>query len=123
MHKLHFLLAFLLIVALLAVSGTAAAPPDSQPAGAPPKPIPPTFFGMHINRPNTPWPEVPFGSLRMLGNMTTWFHLEGAGRGRYDWHNLDVWLDAARSHHVDIMYTFSRTPEWAATARLRKILR
>jgi hypothetical protein len=114
MHKLHFLLAFLLIVALLAVSGTAAAPPDSQPAGAPPKPIPPTFFGMHINRPNTPWPEVPFGSLRMLGNMTTWFHLEGAGRGRYDWHNLDVWLDAARSHHVDIMYTFSRTPEWAA---------
>jgi hypothetical protein len=69
---------------------------------------------MHINRPNTPWPQAPFGSLRMLGNMTTWFHLEGAGRGRYDWHNLDVWLNAARSHNVDVMYTFSRTPEWAA---------
>jgi hypothetical protein len=77
-------------------------------------PIPRTFFGMHINRPNTPWPDVPFGSLRMLGNMTTWYHLEGAGRGRYDWHNLDVWLNAARSHNVDVMYTFSRTPGWAA---------
>jgi len=79
-----------------------------------PAPIPPTFFGMHINRPTTPWPSVPFGSLRMLGNLTTWFHLEGQGRGRYNWHNLDVWLDAARDHHVDVMYTFSRTPEWAA---------
>jgi hypothetical protein len=103
---LCFITAFLLVVSACTLSGADA----TQPAS----PIPPTFFGMHINRPNTPWPQVPFGSLRMLGNMTTWFHLEGAGRGRYDWHNLDVWLDAARSHHVDVMYTFSRTPQWAA---------
>lgn len=115
MNKTHYFpAAFLLLVAVLALSGGATAPPDSQPSGAAVTPIPPTFFGMHINRPDTPWPQIPFGSLRMLGNMTTWFHLEGAGRGRYDWHNLDVWLNAARSHNVDVMYTFSRTPEWAA---------
>ncbi|MGD0987856.1 MAG: hypothetical protein ABR874_08600 [Candidatus Sulfotelmatobacter sp.] len=100
---------FLLVLCLVAVANPTP-PPE---AGTP---IPPTFFGMHINRPNTPWPNVPFGSLRMLGNMTTWYHLEGAGRGRYDWHNLDVWLNAARSHNVDVMYTFSRTPGWAAVS-------
>jgi hypothetical protein len=69
---------------------------------------------MHINRLSTPWPQVPFGSLRMLGNLTTWFHIEGEARGRYDWRMLDRWLDAARAHNVDVMYTFSRTPAWAA---------
>jgi hypothetical protein len=108
--KPHFLSA-LLFVGLLALPSTLEAAAPDAPAA---KPIQPAFFGMHINRPNTPWPEVPFGSLRMLGNMTTWFHLEGAGRGRYDWHNLDVWLSLARAHNVDVMYTFSRTPEWAA---------
>ncbi len=80
----------------------------------PASPIPPTFFGMHINRLSTPWPNVPFGSLRMLGNLTTWYHLEGDARNRYDWRMLDAWLDKARQHKVDVMYTFSRTPAWAA---------
>ena len=106
------LLPALAISLLFIVACLHAAPPDSS--NAPVGPIPPAFFGMHINRPNTPWPQIPFGSLRMLGNMTTWMHLEGDGRGRYDWHNLDVWLNKAREHNVDVMYTFSRTPEWAA---------
>ena len=91
-------------------AGTANA---NSPAVAPGA-IPRTFFGMHINRLTTPWPNVPFGSLRMLGNLTTWLHLEGEGRNRYDWRMLDRWLDAARAHNVDVMYTFSRTPPWAA---------
>src|SRR6202035_1815119 len=94
---------FLFLVGLLSVSGSVALQPASQQVGGSPNPIPSTFFGMHINRPNTPWPQVPFGSLRMLGNMTPWFHLEGSGRGHYDWHNLDVWLGAARTHHLDRM--------------------
>jgi hypothetical protein len=103
-------LALTLLLSTAAISNAAPADPSNPQA-----PIPPTFFGMHINRPNTPWPQVPFGSLRMLGNMTTWMHLEGEGRGRYDWHNLDVWLNEARGHNVDVMYTFSRTPDWAAS--------
>ncbi len=83
-------------------------------ASTPTAPIAPTFFGFHINRLNTPWPEVPFGSLRMLGNLTTWIHEEGEGRNRYDWRTLDGWLGRAREHGVDVMYTFVNTPEWAA---------
>jgi len=100
---------------LFAAATASAAPADSS--SAPVGPIPPTFFGLHINRPTTPWPQIPFGTLRMLGNMTTWMHLEGEGRGHYEWHNLDVWLNLAREHNVDVMYTFSRVPEWAATDR------
>lgn len=107
-----------LIVLALLLSTLAATRPGNasaqQASALQSEPIPRTFFGMHINRPNTPWPSAPFGSLRMLGNLTTWFHLEGEGRGRYNWRNLDIWLDAARAHNVDVMYTFSRTPEWAA---------
>jgi hypothetical protein len=115
MNKINcFIAAAVLILGVFSFAGAGVAQSGAQSSGAPANPIPPTFFGMHINRPNTPWPDVHFGSLRMLGNMTTWFHLEGEGRGRYDWHNLDVWLNAARSHNVDVMYTFSRTPEWAA---------
>src|ERR1700688_116352 len=87
---------------------------EVSPSAGPVGPIAPTFFGMHINRLTTPWPSVPFRSLRMLGNLTTWFHIEGDARNRYDWRTLDRWLDAARAHNVDVMYTFSRTPGWAA---------
>jgi hypothetical protein len=101
----------LFFLTLLSAAQTAHAPNSSSSA---PAPIPRTFFGMHINRLTTPWPSVPFGSLRMLGNLTTWFHIEGDARNRYDWRTLDRWLDAARAHNVDVMYTFSRTPAWAA---------
>lgn len=100
-----------LLLVLLSSAQTGHAP---NPSNGSRGPIPPTFFGMHINRLTTPWPQVPFGSLRMLGNLTTWFHLEGQGRNRYDWRSLDRWLDASRVHNVDVMYTFSRTPVWAA---------
>jgi hypothetical protein len=103
------LLAFFLVVS--SVAWTARA---SNSSNVSPGPIPPTFFGMHINRLSTPWPQVPFGSLRMLGNLTTWLHLEGKGRNSYDWRTLDGWLDAAQAHKADVMYTFSRTPAWAA---------
>ncbi len=105
------LLALLYVLLSLSSSGRSANPGSSN---ASPGAIQPAFFGMHINRLNTPWPDVPFGSLRMLGNLTTWLHLEGEGRNRYDWRMLDRWLDAARAHNVDVMYTFSRTPAWAA---------
>jgi hypothetical protein len=103
-----------LVLVLVAGSCIMRVVASPESSGAPVGPIPSTFFGMHINRWNTPWPQVPIGSLRMLGNMTTWFHLEGEARGRYNWHNLDVWLNQAGEHNVDVMYTFSRTPEWAA---------
>jgi hypothetical protein len=104
--------AFLCFLACLQSSfGNSGAGNDPFPSSTA---IPRTFFGMHINRISTPWPDVPFGSLRMLGNLTTWFHIEGDARNRYDWRMLDAWLEAARAHNADVMYTFSRTPAWAA---------
>src|SRR5258708_1054494 len=106
-------IALLAVILLLSASAEIGRAANAGPLNAP-SPIQPTFFGMHINRLTTPWPQIPFGSLRMLGNLTTWLHLEGEGRNRYDWRMLDRWLDAARTHNVDVMYTFSRTPPWAA---------
>jgi hypothetical protein len=104
----------LLLSFLLLLSASFTSPTTNPSSNASPGPIQPTFFGMHINRLSTPWPQVPFGSLRMLGNLTTWYHLEGEGRNRYDWRMLDNWLNASRAHNVDVIYTFSRTPAWAA---------
>jgi hypothetical protein len=109
MKRTRTILLFFLLMLQSFAQSNSQANKTSQPA-----PIPPTFFGMHINRLSTPWPNVPFGSLRMLGNLTTWYHLEGNARNRYDWRMLDAWLDAARAHKVDVMYSFSRTPAWAA---------
>jgi hypothetical protein len=81
---------------------------------APVGPILPAFFGLHINRLSTPWPQIPFGTLRLLGDLTTWVHLEGQGRNKYEWSTLDGWLKQAQQHGVELMYTFANTPEWAA---------
>lgn len=112
MNKIRAIAAVCVFAVLSPSSGVGNSTASSG-AGAS-APIQPTFFGMHINRLSTPWPNIPFGSLRMLGNLTTWFHIEGAARNRYDWRMLDAWLNAAREHKVDVMYTFSRTPAWAA---------
>jgi len=90
----------------------AAASQSQQPSGSP---ISSTFFGLHINLLSTPWPQVPFGSLRLLADLTTWVHLEGQSRNQYDWRMLDGWLSQARAHGVDAMYSFVNTPPWAAT--------
>jgi len=78
-------------------------------------PVPPTFFGLHLNRLSTPWPSIPFGSLRLFSDLTTWRHLEGEARNRYHWDTLDSWLRQAQAHRVDLMYTFANTPRWASS--------
>ena len=110
-NRAAYLIVFFLIFTFPSLHSAQTNAPTSPVSSAP---IPRTFFGMHINRLSTPWPNIPFGSLRMLGNLTTWFHIEGDARNRYDWRMLDAWLGAARAHKVDVMYTFSRTPAWAA---------
>jgi hypothetical protein len=84
----------------------------------PATPIPPTLFGMHRhvwpNRPE-PWPEIPFGSLRLWDSATGWAQLN-TGKGQYDWSQLDKWYADATEHHVeDILYTFGRVPQFASS--------
>ncbi|MGH9431907.1 MAG: hypothetical protein ACRD3T_10220 [Terriglobia bacterium] len=73
------------------------------------------FFGLDITSPETPWPSIPFGTLRMWDDHTPWTLVEGGGRNRYDWRILDGWVERAQAHHVDVLYTFGDPPRWAAS--------
>ena len=78
---------------------------------------PATFFGMDIHPgvlTSQPWPSVPFGSIRLWDTATTWNDLEPT-QGVYDWTTLDGYLALAQAHHVDVLYTFGGTANWAAS--------
>jgi len=79
------------------------------------QPVPLAFFGQDITSPETPWPAIPFGMLRIFNSHAVWRLVERAGRNQYDWHILDGWVERAQRHHVDLLYTFGVTPTWAAS--------
>lgn len=81
----------------------------------PSTPIPREFFGMHMHRvtTSTPWPSVPFGSWRLWDAACAWFHVEPQ-KGNWRWENLDKAVELAEQHHVDVLLTFGKTPQWAS---------
>jgi Glycosyl hydrolase catalytic core len=95
--------------------------------GAPPADaIPASYFGMHFNQLDTPWPQVgsAIGSVRIWdaggradggGTGAQWPSVNPAP-GRYDWSGLDARVEAARSRGADIVYTLGGvTPRWASS--------
>jgi hypothetical protein len=77
-------------------------------------PVPESYFGMTLNAPlTTPWPPIAFASLRTWDMNISWSDL-APERGRYDWSRFDAIVALAATHGVDIVYTFGRTPRWAA---------
>jgi polysaccharide biosynthesis protein PslG len=79
-------------------------------------PIPASYFGMTMNGPlKTPWPSIGFGSLRTWDMNISWSDI-AVERGRYDWDKFDAIVDLAASHGIELVYTFGRTPRWAARA-------
>ena len=79
------------------------------------QPVPLAFFGLDITSPQTPWPTIPFGTLRMWDDHSPWRLVESAGRNQYNWEILDGWIERAHRHHVDLLYTIGDTPLWAAS--------
>src|SRR5665213_1913843 len=77
--------------------------------------IPATYFAMTINRPlSTPWPSIPFGSLRLWDTKTQWVDISPV-QGTYDWSILDSIVERAEHQGVDLIYTIGgRTPRWAS---------
>jgi hypothetical protein len=63
---------------------------------------------------DTPWPPMPITGIRLWDTFTNWSLLEPS-RGTYDWPALDRWLEAAKSHGVDVLFTFGGTPTWASS--------
>jgi hypothetical protein len=79
-------------------------------------PIPASYFGLTLNAPlATPWPPIAFGSLRTWDMNISWSDI-AVERGRYDWSKFDAIVDLAASHGTELVYTFGRTPRWAARA-------
>lgn len=63
---------------------------------------------------DTPWPPMPIAGIRLWDTFTNWSMLE-TSRGTYDWPALDRWLNQAKAHGADVLYTFGGTPTWASS--------
>ena len=76
--------------------------------------VPSTFFGLHFKS-STPWPQVPFGSVRLWDSDTRWQQDESQPIS-YDFGAVDQYLSLAKSHGLrDILLTLSATPYWASS--------
>jgi hypothetical protein len=77
--------------------------------------IPLTFFGLHIDNPHTPWPNISFGAQRFWDSDIQWAQINTAP-GVFDWTLADTRINTALANHVDILYDLARTPSWAQCA-------
>ena len=87
--------------------------------------VPRSYFGMHFNRLDTPWPRVDetTGAVRIWdagessngsGVGAQWSEIN-ATPGTYNWSGLDARVATAIAHNADVVYTFGgRTPRWAS---------
>ena len=82
-----------------------------------PEPIPSSYFGMTLHNYNTttPWPSIPFASLRTWDTAVNWADIQQAPN-TYIWSNLDALIDLAQSRGVDLVFTLGRTPRWASAS-------
>jgi hypothetical protein len=81
-------------------------------------PVAPFFFGMHVNRPNSPFPPsagVPVAGVRLWDTHTSWA-TTNTGPGRFDWSELDSRVNEAVGYDADVLYDLARTPGWAQCA-------
>jgi hypothetical protein len=84
--------------------------------GAPPS-VASTFFGMHINRSDDPWPNsmgVSFASLRSTASHMNWSDIN-TSQGVYDWSVFDQWMGNITAGGQDLLYDVYSTPSWAST--------
>jgi hypothetical protein len=84
------------------------------PAGGPA--VAPELFGLSVHPSvlaRVPWPNLPIAGIRLWDTGTQWNEIHIA-RGLYKWKMLDAWLELARAHQVDVLYTFGGTPTWAS---------
>jgi hypothetical protein len=74
------------------------------------------FFGMHVKSPAliSSMP-VQFGTLGPMPG-SAWKWLEPKPE-EWNWSGFDAWVKAANAQDYDIIYTFVRTPQWAAAAQ------
>jgi polysaccharide biosynthesis protein PslG len=87
---------------------------NAQPSDTPTGEIPSSLFGMTLIN-NAHWPDVSVGALGK-GTLVGWTYIESS-RGKYDWHNLDRWVELAQSHGITLFWSNSGVPTWAVADR------
>lgn len=112
----------ILFAGLLATAFAVALSSPDAPAETSWRNVPRSFFGMHIhhllrlpseNEPQTRWPMVPIGSLRLWDTRTRWADLEPVP-GQWYFDTLDTYVDQAGANGAEILYTLGSTPKWAS---------
>ena len=76
------------------------------------KKVPASFFNMHMDLTNTPWPSSPIAGQRLWDSGVNWALINTA-KGVYDWSSLDEKFADAYAHSADVLYTLTATPGWA----------
>jgi endo-1,4-beta-mannosidase len=85
------------------------------------QPIPPSYFGMHIQHtvisveaaPLTPWPSVTVPEWRLWDARVTWPEIEPQ-KGKWRFATLDKSVAIAREHNAKVVLTLGFTPHWAS---------
>jgi hypothetical protein len=92
-------------------------PSDDASAG---KAINESFFGADFNG-VTVWPPTDgqgqiatLGSIRLWDDDVKWGQINTA-KAVYDWMGMDTWIGLAQAQHLDVLYTFGDTPEFAGS--------
>ncbi len=80
-----------------------------------------SFFGSDFLLTNLIWPGTDglhqiatLGGLRLWDDGVKWGQINTA-KNSYTWSQLDSWIAMAQSQHLDVLYTFGDTPQFAGT--------
>lgn len=94
----------------LVLTANVALAPAAQAASIP---IGPGLFGLHVNDPVGHFPTVPFGTVRLWDNGTTWRELQPTPT-TWDFTALDAQVAKLRAARKDIVMVLGVTPKWAS---------
>lgn len=78
-----------------------------------PQPVTKDFQAM-ISHWYSPWPTLPFHTMRLWDTGTTWSDMN-PGPGLYNWKQIDGWLKTTKENGVTVVLTLAMTPVWASS--------
>lgn len=110
-------LAFLSIILLTILLSTSCGGGSASQAAAPaplPGAVPASLFSLTVHS-SFNWPSAPLVGIRLWSTGTYWHDMNPAV-GVYDFSAFDQFLNAARAHNVDVIYTFGEVPAWASSS-------
>jgi Glycosyl hydrolases family 39 len=84
-------------------------------------PVPKEYFGLHIHRAltTTKWPEIEFGSWRLLDAYVSWVNLQSS-QTKWDFRKLDAITHLSQQKNIDLLMPLAFTPQWAAAKPTEK---